>query len=67
MKITRTSPITGKTMTLDLNVTREQMKHFYSGNDLVQNIFRNLSPGEREFIKTGILEEEFDSAFTETV
>jgi hypothetical protein len=31
----------------------------YLEGALLQNAFPNLSPGEREFIKTGITDEEF--------
>tara|TARA_R110002110_G_scaffold8326_6_gene41868 strand:- start:6113 stop:6232 length:120 start_codon:yes stop_codon:yes gene_type:complete len=34
------------------------------GNTLIQDVFPNLTPGEREFIKTGITVEEF-AAMTE--
>jgi len=57
--ITRTSPFTGITRTLDLPVTFEQMLKFNSGKGYVQDIFSNLSAGEREFILTGISEDEW--------
>jgi hypothetical protein len=59
MKITRTSPFTGITRTLDLPVTYEQMVRFQNGKGYIQDIFSNLSAGEREYILTGISDEEW--------
>jgi hypothetical protein len=57
MLVTRQSPITGKINQLDLDVTVEQIKEYFGeeSDRLIQEIFTNLSPDEREFIKTGIL------------
>jgi hypothetical protein len=62
MEITRTSLATGTTRTLDLNVTLEQLNNYAQGA-LLQDAFPNLNPDEREFIKTGITAEEWDSLF----
>lgn len=64
MIITRTSMFTGTTRTLDLPVTESQMQAYLEGA-LLQNAFPNLSPGEREFIKTGVTDEEWDSFMSE--
>ena len=53
MQITRTSPVSGITRTLDLNVTKEQINSWNSGV-LIQQAFPNLTASEREFIKTGL-------------
>jgi hypothetical protein len=63
MQITRTSPLTGKVHTLDLPVTQDQMDAFHRRDDLIQRIFPNLSPEEREFIKSGITDEEWQAHF----
>ncbi|HUW46113.1 MAG TPA: hypothetical protein VMW50_10020 [Dehalococcoidia bacterium] len=60
MNITRTSPFTGITRTLDIPVTEEQVQAYQNG-ELIQRAFPHLSPGEREFIKTGITDEEWDT------
>ena len=60
MKINRICPLTGKSNTLELDVTRDQMMRFMEGEELIQNIFPNLTPGEREFIKSGILESTYN-------
>ena len=62
MNITRTSLATGTTRTLDLNVTLEQLNNYAQGA-LLQDAFPHLNPDDREFIKTGITPEEWDSLF----
>jgi len=62
MKITRTSRLSGVTRTMDLDVTEAQVLAFENG-ELVQRAFSHLTPGEREFILTGISEEEWEKIF----
>lgn len=62
MKITRTSQFTGITRTLDIGVTQEQIDKWNAGT-LIQDAMPNLSAGEREFIKTGVTDEEWDELF----
>lgn len=64
MKITRLSPLTGKENTLDIDVTADQLSAWSRGQ-LIQDAMPNLTSAEREFIMTGMLEEEFDSLFKE--
>lgn len=66
MKINRICPLTGKSNTLELDVTRDQMMRFMEGEDLIQSIFPNLTPREREFIKSGILESTYDKIFLQS-
>lgn len=54
MNLTRRDPFTGKENTMDLNITQEQLNRWMDG-ELVQNVFPNLTPNEREFIMTGIM------------
>ena len=61
MKITKTSPFSGIQRTLDLPVTQDQMRKFYSGEGYIQDIFPDLSLGAREFILTGITDEEWEA------
>jgi len=63
--ITRTSTFTGTTHTLWLPVTEEQLNAYYNGGLLLQDAFPHLSAGEREFIKTGVTDEEWKAAFGE--
>ncbi len=58
MIIHRRSLIAGKTNTMDLPVTEEQIETWQNGG-LIQDIFPELTPDEREFIKTGITSDEW--------
>ena len=62
MKITRTSAFTGVTRTLDMPVTHDQITRWMSG-ELIQDAMPDLTHAQREFIKTGITAEEWDSTF----
>lgn len=62
MLIHRTSAITGKRHTRDIPVTTQQLKAWRNGV-LIQNAMPNLSPDDREFIKTGITPEEWAATF----
>lgn len=64
MNITRTSAFTGVTRTLDLPITEAQYDAWVEGATL-QNAFPNLTPGQREFIKTGVTDEEWTAFFGE--
>jgi hypothetical protein len=59
MIIEKTSPLTGIRHSLDLPVTNDQMRRFYRGESHIQFIFPELSPADREFILTGITNEEW--------
>jgi len=63
MTITRTSQISNITRSLELDITQEQWDRYLKGNENIQQIFPNLTAGEREFILTGITDEEWDKAF----
>ena len=62
MEITRKSMLTGKTHVRDLGITASQVLAYTRGT-LVQDAFPHLSPGDREFILSGITEEEWNEAF----
>jgi hypothetical protein len=62
MTITRTSLFSRVTRTLDLPVTEAQLDAWASG-ELIQNAFPDLSPDDREFLKTGIIAEEWEAMF----
>lgn len=67
MKVTRTSQLTGVTRTKELDVSQEQLDRYSDTErtELVQDIFTNLSAGDREFIMTGNTEQEWEEAFPE--
>lgn len=60
MMLYRKSPITGETNVMDIKVTREQLNAWESGK-LIQDALPHLTPGERDFIKLGITEDEWDT------
>ena len=62
MKITRTSQATGITREMELDITDEQILKYESGES-IQKAFPNLTPSEREFIMTGITEDEWKDIF----
>jgi len=60
MLITKTSMLSGETRSLDLNVTQDQID-LWEGGMVIQNAMPNLSIDEREFIKTGVTAEEWET------
>ena len=60
MTITRQSALTGNISTMEIDVTIEQIEK-WKGGTVIQRAMPNLSADEREFIKTGITAEEWDS------
>jgi hypothetical protein len=62
MKITRTSPFSGETNTLEIAVTEAQFSDWKRG-ELIQNAMPNLTNDEREFIMTGITAKEWKDTF----
>ncbi len=63
--VTRTSVFTGKTRTFYFAITQEQLDGYYNYGLLLQDAFPNLSPDEREFIKSGVTAEEWTATFGE--
>lgn len=53
MVVRNQCPFCGNVTDKNLDVTKEQLVRYYNREDLIQNIFPNLSPDEREFIMTG--------------
>ncbi len=62
MIVTRTSQVSGVRRSLDLDITPEQMERYERGG-LVQECFPHLPKDQREFIMTGITQEEWDELF----
>ena len=62
MLITRTSPISGATHTLEVNCTPEQLADWEAGT-LIQNAMPDVEPPLREYIKSGITPEEWVETF----
>ena len=64
MRILRKSPLTGIITTIDLPITPEQIWEYERGG-LIQEVFPNLTPDEREFYKTGYTKEDWNAIFGE--
>lgn len=59
MLITKTSVWSSITRTRDLPITQEQVEA-WQGGMLIQNAMPNLTPAEREFLITGITQDEWE-------
>ena len=64
MEITRVSKLSGIERTIDLNVTENQYNAWRSGVK-IQDAMPNLNATEREFIISGVTDEEWNNAFGE--
>jgi hypothetical protein len=65
MKVTRVSPASGVCHELLLPITRDQYMSHVNGA-LVQDAFKQLTQSEREFIQTGITEDEWNLIFADS-
>ena len=62
MIVMKTSMFTGKTNTMDLDITREQYDKWKDGM-LIQDAMPNLTADEREFMISGVTPEEWSQLF----
>lgn len=62
MIITKTSSLSGIERTMDLPITNEQLKNWEDGM-LIQKAMPNLTAEQREFLITGVVQEEWDELF----
>ena len=65
MLISKVSDMSNKMHTMDIDVTDEQLQDWRDGTS-IQDAMPNLTPDEREFIKTGITPKEWDEMFGDT-
>lgn len=63
VEVRRQSILSGAVHTCVIPMSQRQIEDWESGNFLIQDVFPNLSPEEREFILTGITPVEWDSVF----
>ena len=63
MKVTRKNNLNGNINSMELDVTQEQLDRYDFGEDLVQDIFPNLTPSEREILITGITPNDWNKLF----
>lgn len=59
MKIKKVSLFSGKENEMDLDITKEQLDRWQSG-ELIQNVMPHLTPDEREFLISGTTPEEWE-------
>ena len=64
MEVTKTSPWTGITRTLTLDVTAEEIANWKAG-ELIQTAMPRLNTDEREFIKSGYTAEDWEEIFAQ--
>lgn len=68
MLVTKTSQMSGKTNTIEIDVTEEQLYRVANrreNGELIQNIVPNLSKDLREFLMSGITPTEWNEMFAE--
>ena len=65
MQITRTSLLSGKTVTKELPITEAQYAQWLDG-ELIQNAMPDLSEEDREFLISGSTAEEWNEFFKES-
>ena len=68
MIVIKRSPLSGKINSIDLDITQDQLDRIdnrYNTTELIQDIVPHLTPGEREFLMTGITENEWDEIHDE--
>ena len=64
LEVTKKSIISGKTNTMELDISQEQLDRWESvDKQLIQVAFPNLSSSEREFLMTGITPTEWNDTF----
>jgi hypothetical protein len=57
MIVSRKSPLSGETNTMDIAITRADIINWEAGS-LIQDVMPNITATEREFIMTGITAED---------
>ena len=60
MIIKKQSMITGIWNEMDLPITKRQLQMYENNEGTIQDIFSERTPGQREFIKTGIIDDEWE-------
>lgn len=61
MLITKTSQYSGQTRTLEIPISEQEYQNLLAGKGHIQEICPHLSPSEREFLMTGMTDDEWDS------
>lgn len=61
MLVYKKNGFTGKVNSMDLPVTQKQLDIYENTNTLVQDVFPDLTPDQREFLISGYLPGEFET------
>lgn len=62
-EITKKSPFSGKSNTMEIVMEPEDYERWKTGGDSIQECLPYLTPDEREFLMTGITPEEWEKTF----
>jgi hypothetical protein len=62
MQVTKQSTLTGKTHTLEIDITQDQWNRWKSG-EMIQNVCPHLSADDREYLISGSTVEEWEKFF----
>lgn len=62
MQVTKRSSLTGKTHTLEIDISPDQWKRWKAG-EMIQDVCPHLSADDREFLISGSTKEEWDQFF----
>lgn len=62
VEFVRRNPFTGVVNSRTLLVDKDNLSRWENNEMLIQNAFPHLTPGEREFIKTGLTDDDWDAA-----
>jgi len=65
MEISRISNLSGIKRTKTMPVTQAQLDSYYIEGKFIQEAFPNLNASDREFILTGVTDEEWEEMFME--
>lgn len=66
MLIQKRSHISGKLNVMDIPVTMDRLDAYLEGKGLlIQDVFPDLTPDQREFLLTGATPQEWDELFAE--
>ena len=60
MKVIRTSDYSGETREMEIPITPEQLALYETGNRPIQEVFPELTESQREFIITGMTDDEWN-------
>lgn len=63
MQVTKQSQYSGKLRSMELDITQEQLNKYYAGGICLQDAFPDLNVSQREFIKTGLTDAEWEEVF----